>query len=137
MRPVRVDIWSWSDRNRWPALMMLSSSLPTLNAITARTLTEIPCRVTQVSATSASCMDKVRYLALRKNGSTNVPCPTTTRNGAPLRKRLPPEIIIASSGAGTLYPNMVVLLNRVVGEGGEWVRPRAHVDRARAAVVDD
>ena len=60
IRPVRVPIWSWSDRNRWPALTMLSSSLPTLNAITARMFTEMPCLVTQTSATSASCMDSVR-----------------------------------------------------------------------------
>jgi hypothetical protein len=60
MRPVRVDIWSWSDRNRWPALTMLSSSLPTLNAMTDRTFSEMPCRVTQVSATSASHIARVR-----------------------------------------------------------------------------
>src|SRR5690349_10821619 len=92
--------------------MMLSSSLPTLNAITARTFTEMPCLVTQVSATSASCMDRVRYRALRKKGMTKVPWPTTTRNGAPPRRNLPPEIIIAASGAGTRYPNMVTLLRR-------------------------
>ena len=34
IRPVSTDIWSWSDRNRCPALTMDSSSLPTLNAIT-------------------------------------------------------------------------------------------------------
>jgi hypothetical protein len=84
IRPVSTDIWSWSDRNRWPALTMDSSSLPTLNAITARTLSEMPCLVTQVSETSASCMDSVRYLALRKPGMTNAPCPVTTRNGESL-----------------------------------------------------
>ena len=60
IRPVRVDIWSWSDRNRWPALTMLSSSLPTLNAMTDRTFSEMPCRVTQVSATSDSHIARVR-----------------------------------------------------------------------------
>ena len=60
IRPVSTDIWSWSERNRWPALTMDSSSLPTLNAITARTFSEMPCLVTQVSATSASCRDRVR-----------------------------------------------------------------------------
>ena len=46
IRPVSSDIWSWSDRNRCPALTMDSSSLPTLNAITARTFSEMPCLVT-------------------------------------------------------------------------------------------
>ena len=101
IRPVSKDIWSWSERNRWPALTMLSSSLPTLNAITARTLSEMPCRVTQVSATSASHMARVRNLVLRKNGRMNAPWPVTTRNGAPLRPDLAPEISMAWSGAGT------------------------------------
>ena len=60
MRPVSVDIWFWSDRNRCAAFTTLSSSLPTLNAITERTFSVIPCFVTHCSATSASCMDKVR-----------------------------------------------------------------------------
>jgi hypothetical protein len=60
MRPVSTAIWSWSDRNRWPALTMDSVSLPTLNAMTARTLSEMPCLVTQVSETSASRMASVR-----------------------------------------------------------------------------
>ena len=60
IRPVSTDIWSWSDRNRCPALTMDSASLPTLNAITERTFSEMPCLVTQVSDTSASCMDSVR-----------------------------------------------------------------------------
>src|SRR5450755_2963683 len=42
IRPVRMDIWSWSDRKRCPALTMDSSSLPTLNAITARTFSAMP-----------------------------------------------------------------------------------------------
>ena len=42
IRPVSTDIWSWSDRKRWPALTMDSSSLPTLNAITERTFSEMP-----------------------------------------------------------------------------------------------
>ena len=100
MRPVSVDIWSWSDRNRWPALMMLSSSLPTLNAITERTLRVMPCLVTHCSATSASFMARVRYRTFRKKGAMNAPCPVTTRNGAPLRPLLPPEMSMASSGAG-------------------------------------
>ena len=118
IRPVSTDIWSWSDRNRWPALMMLSSSLPTLKAMTARTFSAMPCRVTQASATSASHMARVRKRALRKKGSTNVPWPVTTRNGAPPSPRLPPEINIASSGAGTRYPNMVVLLYLADGVAG-------------------
>ena len=60
IRPVRSDIWSWSDRNRCPALTMDSSSLPTLNAITARTFSEMPCLVTHCSATSASRRDRER-----------------------------------------------------------------------------
>ncbi len=80
---------------------MLSSSLPTLNAMTARTFSEMPCLVTQVSATSASLIDSVRKRALRKTGITNVPWPVTTLNGAPPLPTLPPEISIASSGAGT------------------------------------
>ncbi len=80
---------------------MLSPSLPTLNAITARTFSEMPCLVTQVSETSDSHMDNVRKRALRTNGSTNVPWPVTTLKGAPSRPYLPPEISIASSGAGT------------------------------------
>ena len=113
MRPVSVDIWSWSDRNRCPALTMLSSSLPTLNAMTARTFREIPCRVTQVSETSASVMDSVRNFTLRTNGGMKAPCPVTTLNGAPLRPYLPPETSIASSGRGTRYPNIFHLLNRL------------------------
>ena len=49
MRPTSTDIWLWSDRNRCPALTMLSVSLPTLNAITARTFSEMPCLVTHGS----------------------------------------------------------------------------------------
>ena len=101
IRPVSVDIWSWSDRNRCPALTMLSSSLPTLNAITERTFSEMPCLVTQVSATSASHMASVRNLVFRTNGTIKAPWPVTTRNGAPLRPYLPPETSMASSGAGT------------------------------------
>ena len=81
--------------------MMLSGSLPTLNAITARTLRVMPCWVTHFSATSDSHMASVRNAALRKNGMTKAPWPVTTRNGA-LLLALPPEISIASSGAGTL-----------------------------------
>ena len=80
---------------------MLSSSLPTLNAMTARTFSAMPCLVTQVSATSASHMASVRKRALRKNGMTNAPWPVTTRNGAPPQLGRPPEMSIASSGAGT------------------------------------
>ncbi len=101
IRPVRIDIWSWSDRKRWPALTMDSSSLPTLNAITARTFSAMPCLVTHCSATSASCMDRVRYRVLRNTGGTKAPWPITTRNGEPCMPYLPPEISIASSGAGT------------------------------------
>jgi len=101
IRPVSTDIWSWSDRNRCPALTMLPLSLPTLNAMTARTLRLTPCCVTHVSSTSASHIAKVRNRALRKNGMMNAPCPVTTRNGASPRF-LPPEMSIASSGDGTL-----------------------------------
>ena len=101
IRPVRMAIWSWSDRNRWPALTMLSWSLPTLKAMTAFTVRPIPWRVTHFSDTSASHMASVRKRVLRSTGSTNLPCPVTTRNGAPPSPRLPPEISIASSGAGT------------------------------------
>ncbi len=80
---------------------MDSSSLPTLNAITERTFSEMPCLVTQVSATSASCMDRVRYRTLRKTGVTKAPWPITTRNGAPSGPPPRPEISMASSGAGT------------------------------------
>jgi len=101
MRPVSVDIWSWSDRNRWPALTTLSSSLPTLNAMTARTFSAMPCRVTHVSATSASHIDSVRKPTLRKNGRTKAPWPVTTRKGAWSLPRLPPDTSIAMSAAGT------------------------------------
>ena len=53
--------------------MIDSVSLPTLNAITAVTLSAIPWPVTHCSATSASFIASVRKLALRKNGVTNVP----------------------------------------------------------------
>ena len=84
---------------------MLSTSLPTLNAITARTLSAMPCLVTHASVTSDSAIDRDRNRALRKNGVTNAPCPVTTRNGtSPVT--FPPEINNASSGSGTLYPNI-------------------------------
>ena len=54
IRPVSSDIWSWSDRKRCPALTIDSVSLPTLNAITARTFSAMPWWVTHCSATSAS-----------------------------------------------------------------------------------
>lgn len=102
IRPVSTAICAWSDRNRWPALTMLSVSLPTLNAITARTRSAMACLVTQVSMTSASDIFNDRKRTFRKNGITNAPCPVTTRKGAPLfRRARPPEISIASSGAGT------------------------------------
>ena len=101
IRPVSTDIWSWSDRNRCAALTMLSGSLPTLNAITARACSAMPCLVTHCSATSASRIASVRKLAWRKNGITNAPWPVTTRNGVPSSPAFAPEISIASSGAGT------------------------------------
>src|SRR5215813_3658969 len=157
IRPVSVDIWSWSDRNRCPALTMLSSSLPTLNAITARTFSEIPCLVTHVSATSASFIDRVRKLVLRKNGSTNAPWPVMTLNGAPPRPNLPPEISIASSGAGTRYPSIFhlqlsypkgpreqawpalpVLLHKwFIGEGVQRIGPLADINGPGPPRFDD
>ena len=80
---------------------MLSSSLPTLNAITALTSSVIPCLVTHCSATSASRIASVRNDAWRVKGIANAPWPVTTRKGVPSRPDLPPEISIASSGAGT------------------------------------
>jgi len=50
----------------------------------------------------ASCIDSVRKRVLRIIGRTNLPWPTTTRKGASAACRRPPEISIASSGAGTL-----------------------------------
>ena len=101
MRPVRTSIWSWSVRNRCAALTMLSASLPTLNAITARTFNAMACFVTHTSVTSASRMASVRNRTLRNAGSTNAPCPVTTRKGELPVRFLPPEISIASLGAGT------------------------------------
>jgi hypothetical protein len=101
IRPVSSDIWSWSDRKRCPALTMDSASLPTLNAITARTFSAMPWWVTHCSATSASCMDSVRYRTLRNTGVTKAPWPITTLNGWPSRPPPRPEISMASSGAGT------------------------------------
>src|SRR5882757_1418680 len=138
IRPVSTDIWSWSDRKRWPALTMLSWSLPTLNAMTAFTVSAMPCLVTQVSATSASHIARVRKRVLRNTGSTNWPCPVTTRNGAPLSPRLPPEISMASSGAGTRYPNILLRLLRAHGSVGrrfQRVDPRDDVHLAGAAGV--
>ena len=62
MRPVSSDMSRrcCSDRNRCAALTTDWVSFATLNAITARMFTEMPCLVTQTSATSASCMDSVR-----------------------------------------------------------------------------
>ena len=85
---------------------MLSSSFPTLNAMIARTFTEMPCPVTQVSWTSASRMASDSMPTRRSNGFTKAPWPTTTRNGTPLLARLPPEISMAWSAAGTRYPNI-------------------------------
>src|ERR1700753_2024806 len=85
---------------------MLSASLPTLNAITALACNAIPCLVTHCSATSASRMASVRKLAWRTNGTTNAPCPVTTLNGVPFWPDRPPEMSIASSGAGTRKPNI-------------------------------
>ena len=65
---MRTAIWFWSDKNRCPALTMLSLSLPTLKAMTARTFKVIPCWVTHFSSTSASHIAKVRNRTLRKNG---------------------------------------------------------------------
>ncbi len=63
---------------------MLSVSLPTLKAMTARTVRLMPCRVTHCSDTSASSMARVRKRTLRNSGTTKAPCPVTTLNGAPL-----------------------------------------------------
>src|SRR5882757_7411155 len=138
IRPVSTDIWSWSDRKRWPALTMLSWSLPTLNAITALTVSAMPCRVTQVSATSASHIARVRKRVLRNTGSTNMPCPVTTRNGAPPSPRRPPEISIASSGAGTRYPKILLRLLHMPGSVGrcfQRIDPRDDIHLAGAAGV--
>ena len=109
IRPVSTDICDWSDRKRCAALAMLTSSLPTLNAMTARTASVMPCRVTHCSSTSASLIDSVMNLTLRTTGITKAPCPVTTRNGASVPRALPPEISMAWSGAGTYQPNIVAL----------------------------
>ena len=46
-------------------------------------------------------MDSVRYRTLRNTGVTKAPWPITTLNGEPFVPHLPPEISMASSGAGT------------------------------------
>jgi hypothetical protein len=101
MRPVSTDICDWSERNRCAALTMDSTSLPTLNAITALTCRAMPCLVTHVSCTSDSDIDKVMNRTLRNTGATNDPRPVTTRNGASPPRTRPPEMSMASSGAGT------------------------------------
>ena len=58
-------MWSWSSRNRRAALAMLSWSSPTLNAITARHSSAMPCLVTHSSATSDSCIASVSVLTRR------------------------------------------------------------------------
>jgi len=52
---------------------MLSLSLPTLKAMTARTFKVIPCWVTHLSSTSASHIAKVRNRTFRKNGMMKAP----------------------------------------------------------------
>jgi len=102
---------------------MPSSSLRTLNAITARAVSAMPCWVTHTSETSASLSASDRNRTLRKNGSTHVPCPVTTRNGLPPPRALPPEISMASSGAGTRYPSISRPLSWVKNDRPRRDRP--------------
>jgi hypothetical protein len=46
-------------------------------------------------------MERVRYLVLRNTGGTKAPWPITTRKGEPFMPYFPPDISMASSGAGT------------------------------------
>src|SRR5579875_3777972 len=103
IRPTNCGMEPWSSKNLRPALAIDSGSSPTLNAITALTWSVMPCWVTQGSATSASCIARVRKEILFLIGMAKAPCPTTMRNGAsPLF--LLPEISIASLGFGTRQP---------------------------------
>ena len=70
--PAQLSEWAPFDADR------------NLGAPGAVKLSTVGAPTPQVSETSASCMDSVRYLALRKPGMTNAPCPVTTRKGASL-----------------------------------------------------
>ena len=108
IRPVRRGIWSSSARKRRAALTIEAVSSPTLKAITALTISVIPCWVTHGSWTSASCIERERKDTLERRGLTNFPCPVTIRNGVPSSPRaLAPLTIMASSGSGMRYPNIV------------------------------
>src|SRR3954447_25979864 len=113
-------MWSWLARKRWAAAAMEDGSLPTLKAMTARTVSAMPCWVTHSSVTAASRIARVRNDVLRRTGSTQAPCPVTILNGRVLSPEafcLPPEISMASFGAGTRYPSMDSYLSWM---GSEW-----------------
>src|SRR3954447_20433982 len=155
-------MWSWLARKRWAAAAMEDGSLPTLKAMTARTVSAMPCWVTHSSVTAASRIARVRNDVLRRIGSTHAPWPVTILNGrvlSPVAFCLPPEISMASLGDGTLYPSIVEHLSirpaapcgvesrqqsvqrtaqrsgrrrRVGREDSERVRPGHHVEGAGA-----
>lgn len=106
IRPTSSSIRACSVRNRRAALAMERWSSPTLNTVTARTVSRMPCWVTQSSAISASrsASDSIRAFCL--TGITKLPCPVTIRNWVSWACRLDPEISNASLGAGTCQNNI-------------------------------
>ena len=118
---------------------MLSGSLPTLNAITARTCSAIPCLVTHCSATSASRIARVRKLAWRTNGITNaavaghhaerrpVPArPWRRRSASPRRAR------VRGSRASLSSPDV----RDPPPLGSSAVAPFHHINSALAASIE-
>lgn len=83
-----------------------TASSPTLNTQTARTVSRIPCWVTQSSAISASRRARESMRTFCLTGRTRLPCPVTMRNWVSCAWCLDPEMSIASLGAGTCQKNM-------------------------------
>ena len=146
MRPVRIDIWSWSDRKRCPALTMVSGSLPTLNAMTALTFSEMPCLVTQVSATSDSNMARVRKfdLAEERQHERAVPGHDLERRAVPAvpcRRRSAWPRRAPGRGSRTCLISTdgvpITQISRARLVAGERIGPGADVDGPVSSFIDD
>ena len=78
---------------------------PILKMTTPRTITGMPCVVTQVTSKGVSYRDSFRLRTVCSPGSTTVPVPVTILKSSPsavaLFRLLRPERISASSGSAT------------------------------------
>ncbi len=83
---------------------------PILKITTPRTITGMPCVVTQVTSSGVSYSDSFRLRTVCRPGSTTVPVPVTILKSSPsavaLFRPLSPDRISASSGSATFQTDL-------------------------------